>query len=342
MVKRKGLGSGIAQIRGIKNDLDKSLENRDIVFDNNKNIQKENNNHDIEIKKLDIHEICPASYSLRQDIDIEYLERLSSSIKEFGLVQPVVVSPVVNKDSSYKFQLIAGEMRWRACLKLNIKHIPAVIKKSKNQFNEIFESLIENIHRLDLNPIEEALAYKHIIDSTGCTMSMLAKYIGYSTSYISCSLQLLNLPSEVQNYLKKGFINTGHCKVLNSLDNDKDKIQIAEHIIQKSLSVSQLDAYIKNMKSVNASNEIIESKLNNAESVENSNDIANGDANNSEELELNELKDKENSYTVTNLRGYFKNRLNVILNDKDKGEICIPFATKDEFSAIVARLQDSV
>lgn len=188
MAKKGGLGMGL-----------------DALFDDNSN--------DLQIKQtLRISEIEPNKNQPRRNFDEESLGRLADSIKEHGLLQPIVVRPINDGD----YQIVAGERRWRACRMLGMTEVPVIIKKL-DDFETAQIALIENLQREDLNPIEEAQGYQELMDKYGMTQEAVSKTLGRSRSSIANLLRLLNLPDEVKQMVEKKELSQGHAKALMAL-----------------------------------------------------------------------------------------------------------------------------
>lgn len=195
-------------------------------------------------KLIDINSIRPNNEQPRKYFDEEKIAALSESIKQYGVIQPLVL-----KKQGESFIIVAGERRWRAAKKSGLKEVPAVIMDlSDNQVLEI--SLIENIQRQDLNPIEEALAYKKLITDFNITQEELSGRIGKSRTSITNTMRLLNLDRRVQDYIIDGVISEGHGRTLLAIDNKDTQYLLAQRVIDEKLSVRQLEAIIKKQQQV--------------------------------------------------------------------------------------------
>lgn len=185
--------------------------------------------------------IEPNKEQPRKRFDEEKIEELANSIKQYGIIQPIVVC---KKDDYY--QIIAGERRWRAAKKAGLKEVPVVVKEySEKEIAEI--SLIENIQREDLNPIEEAKSYKQLIDDYKLTQEELAGRVSKSRTEIANKMRLLKLHDDVQKMLIAGVLSAGHARALLALENKKDQLKAANEVIEKSLSVRQTEDLVKKM-----------------------------------------------------------------------------------------------
>ena len=205
---KKGLGRGLSSLLG----------------DSTKKIQT---------NKVAIKDLIRNKFQPRKHFSKENLEELTNSIKEQGVIQPIVVRP--NKSLEGKYEIIAGERRWLASQNAGLHEVPVVIL-NVDDVKSLEYSIVENVQRQDLNPIEEARGYKRLIDDFNYNQDKLSKFIGKSRSYIANSLRLLSLPDEVLLMVEHGNLSAGHARSLIGLNNSSD---IAKKIIQKKLSVRQ-------------------------------------------------------------------------------------------------------
>ncbi|MDC3030583.1 ParB/RepB/Spo0J family partition protein [Candidatus Pelagibacter sp.] len=189
--------------------------------------------------KLSLSDIVPNQFQPRKDFDKENLEDLTNSIKERGVIQPIIVRKS-NLDNS-KYEIIAGERRWLAASKAGLHNIPVVITEA-DDLKSLEFAIVENVQRHDLNPLEEALGYKRLIDEFSYDQEKVSKFIGKSRSYITNSLRLLNLPQEVLKFIEEKKITSGHGKILVGLEN---ALFVATKIIEKKLSVRQAENFVK-------------------------------------------------------------------------------------------------
>ncbi len=185
-----------------------------------------------EIVELPLDKIEPGPFQARQDFDEESLSELAASIKTHGVMQPVVVRPLGDD----RYQLVVGERRWRACRQAGLQNIPAVIRRVDDLASSEM-MLIENVQRKDLNPLEEAQAYKRLIEEFGLTQDEISRRVGKSRPFIANTLRLLQLPPEVQALMAKGFLSAGHGKVLLGLSGPAQQSRLAEEIVRRGLSV---------------------------------------------------------------------------------------------------------
>ena len=192
--------------------------------------------------KLSLSEIVPNRYQPRKNFDEENLKDLTNSIKERGVIQPIIVRKS-NKDNS-KYEIIAGERRWLAARKAGLHDIPVVITDA-DDLKSLEFAIVENVQRHDLNPLEEAQGYKRLIDEFSYDQEKVSKFIGKSRSYITNTLRLLNLPDEVLKLVEEKKISAGHAKILVGLEN---ALFLAKKIIEKKLSVRQTENFVKIFK----------------------------------------------------------------------------------------------
>lgn len=259
-----------------------------------------NNNNSLDsIQKIKINSIVANQEQPRKNFDENKIIQLSQSIKEHGIIQPLIL----NKHED-KYTIVAGERRWRAAKLANLKEVPAIIMELSD--SDVLEiSLIENIQRQDLNPIEEAIAYKKLIDEFGLKQEELANKIGKSRTSITNCIRLLNLDNRVQKYIINGLITEGHGRALLSLENTDLQYEIATKIIKKGLTVRQVEKYIKNI--------------------------------NSSKIESKKPKDKINVY-YKDIQEKLECLLGtkVILNNKkNKGKIEIEYYSQDDLQRII-------
>ena len=189
--------------------------------------------------KLSLSEITPNKFQPRKNFDEESLNDLTNSIRERGVIQPIIV-----RKSDDKYEIIAGERRWLAARKAGLHEIPVVVTDA-DDLKSLEFAIVENVQRHDLNPLEEALGYKRLIDEFSYDQEKVSKFIGKSRSYITNTLRLLNLPSDVLKFVEEKKITAGHAKILVGLDNASF---IASKIIEKKLSVRQTENFVKIFK----------------------------------------------------------------------------------------------
>ena len=193
--------------------------------------------------KISVSSIVRNKYQPRKKFDKESLEELTNSIKERGMIQPIVVRR--SEDQDEKYEIVAGERRWQAAQNAGLHEVPAIIIKADNLKSLEF-AIIENVQRKDLNPIEEAEGYKRLIDDFRYDHEKVAKFIGKSRAHISNCLRLLSLPKEVIELIVEEKISQGHAKILVGLEN---ALLLAKKVISKKLSVRQTENLVRLIKS---------------------------------------------------------------------------------------------
>ena len=198
----------------------------------------------IELKKnqLQISDVVPNKYQPRKIFEEKNMEDLTNSIKERGIIQPIIVRK--SKDHNQKYEIIAGERRWLAAQRAGLHNVPVVITEA-DDLKSLEFAILENIQRQDLNPLEEAKGYKRLIDEFSYDQDKVSKFMGKSRSYITNSLRLLTLPKEVIKLIEEQKLTAGHAKILVGLDN---AIFIANKILDKKFSVRQAENFVKQFK----------------------------------------------------------------------------------------------
>lgn len=280
MIKKTGLGKGLGAL---------IPENEDKV-----------ENAITEIKLTDIE---PNDKQPRKEFDDSALTDLSESIKEHGVVQPIIVRKLGNG-----YQIIAGERRWRASRLAGVKTIPAIVKDCTNL--EVMElALIENLQREDLNSIEEAQAYKSLLEEYEMTQEEIAKKIGKSRPAIANSLRLLQLPTVIKDMIASGKISQGHARALLAIEGEKKQLEIAEKIIEQQLNVRQIEKLAKTEKT---KEKTIEKE-----------DIY--------QIEIKQLEERLKEALGTKV---------TIQHKKDKGKIEIEYYSNDELDRIIELMEN--
>jgi len=183
--------------------------------------------------------IRPNPFQPREDFDTHSLEELTQSIKEKGIIQPILV-----RRRGDQYELIAGERRFRACKSLGHKEIPVIIKEAQDQ-DSLEISLIENIQRQQLNPLEEARAYQYLIDKFHVTQDKIGEVLGKARTTIANILRLLKLPAEIQDELRKNRITFGHARALLEVEDLNQQRKLVQEVISRGLSVRELETLIK-------------------------------------------------------------------------------------------------
>jgi ParB family transcriptional regulator, chromosome partitioning protein len=192
--------------------------------------------------QLSISDLIPNKYQPRKIFDETNLEDLTNSIKERGMIQPIIVRK--SNDDSSKFEIIAGERRWLAAQRAGLHNVPIVITEA-DDLKSLEFAIVENVQRHDLNPLEEAQGYKRLIDEFSYDQEKVSKFIGKSRSHITNSLRLLTLPSDVIKLIETQKLSAGHAKILVGLEN---AYFVANKIVQNKLSVRQAENFVKIFK----------------------------------------------------------------------------------------------
>ena len=220
MAKKTGLGKGL-----------------DALFAST--IEEEKKEEEIQegerIQKLKLIDIEPNRSQARKKFDEESLEELANSIKEYGLLQPIIVTP---KDGYY--EIVAGERRWRACKKAGLTEIPVIVRENDDRKNKEI-SLIENLQREDLNPIEKALGIKSLMDEYGLTQQQVADKLGKARSSIANTVRILNLDERVIQMALDGKLSEGHCKAILAVPNKDKQYAMAKYILESGDSVNEAE-----------------------------------------------------------------------------------------------------
>ena len=201
--------------------------------------------------KISISSIIPNKFQPRKKFDKESLEELANSIRERGVIQPLIVRR--SADDNSKYELIAGERRWQAAQKAGLHEVPIVEVEADNLKSLEF-AIVENVQRSDLNTIEEAMGYKKLIDEFNYDQDKVSKFIGKSRAHVTNCLRLLTLPKEIISLIEEGKISQGHAKVLVGLENS---FFLAKKILQKRLSVRQTENLIRTLKNYKGKNKAI-------------------------------------------------------------------------------------
>lgn len=226
---KKGLGKGL-----------NSLFNEDDIEDVTTELSP---SAEGDIQKIRMTQIEPNKKQPRKHFDTEKIQVLSNSIKEHGLIQPIIITPSDNN----MYKIVAGERRWRAAKKAGLKEIPAVIRKyNEEQVAEI--ALIENLQRENLNPIEEAVGYNLLMEEFNLTQELISQRVGKSRSAVANSLRLLTLDKDIQKLLISGNLTSGHARAILSLEDTDLRTALSKKIIEDNLNVRQAEALAKQLQ----------------------------------------------------------------------------------------------
>ena len=303
MDKKKGLGRGLESLFAM---YDNDNENTEEVKEEKTEVTKpvlNNEKRETGITEVETDKIVPNPNQPRKNFDEEALRELASSVKLHGVIQPLVV----NKTDNGNYMIIAGERRWRACKLAGIEKIPVVIKNyTEKQVREI--SIIENLQREDLNPIEAARAIRQLMDEYHLTQEVVADRIGKSRSNVANMLRLLTLYPDVIKMVEEGNLSSGHAKILASIDDTTQQIKLAKQAAGGKMSVRDLEKAVRNYLNPQkqTSNKVQE-----------------------QSLELKEL--------INEMQRVFATKVSAIGND-NKGRIYIDYYSRDDLD----RLSDIV
>ena len=284
MIKNKGLGKGLSALLGDNND------------SNEKIVEIKNFKTD----KTPIHQLVPNQFQPRKNFEKKQLEELAASIKSRGIIQPIAV----RKISDDKYEIIAGERRWRAAQIASIHEVPTVLLDADDELAAEF-AVLENVQREGLNSLEEANGYQTLIDNFNYTQDKIAEMIGKSRVYIANTLRLKKLPSEIQDMIINGLLTPGHARSLIDVNNN---VELAKEIINKNLSVRQAELLTKK-------------KASSAKKIK----ISDIDPN---------IKDLENSLEQ-------KTGMKVVIDNKknNKGKITFEYRDLDQLNQLVANVK---
>lgn len=218
--------------RGLGRGLEALLPQKEIAMEDK----------DAKITSIAVDRIEPGKHQPRRDFDDVKMAELAQSIKAHGIIQPIVVKPAGNE----RYEIIAGERRWRACRQAGLQEIPAIIK-SLDARTTAEIALVENLQREDLNPLEEAEAYQTLLEDYGLTQEDVAGRVGKSRPVIANALRLLQLPEEIKGMLRENKLSSGHARALLGLKDKKMQVELAKKIVAENLSVRETENIIKKL-----------------------------------------------------------------------------------------------
>lgn len=259
------------------------------------------------INEVPIRLIQPNPNQPRREFDEQALEELADSIREIGLIQPITVRDMA--DGSYV--IIAGERRWRACQMAGMQQIPAYVRTVDDE-NMMEMALVENIQREDLNPLEIALAYQHLLEQYGLTQERLSEKVGKNRSTVTNYLRLLKLPAEIQLALENRELDMGHARALLSLDSPSLQMKVYAEIKRQGLSVRKVEELVK--------------------------ELAEGGTVNADGKKLRAPGTRLSSEYVAlrdGLSALFNTKVQFTCTDKGRGKISIPFANENELERLI-------
>ncbi len=261
------------------------------------------------LNEIDIHQIVPNPNQPRREFDEEAMEELATSIREMGIITPITLRQMPDG----KYQIIAGERRWRASQKAGLKTLPAYIRTVEDE--SVMEmALVENIQREDLNAIEIALAYQHLLETTGMTQAKISDRVGKSRTAVTNYMRLLKLPAQIQMALKDKAIDMGHARALLALDSPTLQIKLFKDIQKNNYSVRKVEEIVQLLKSGH-------DPLSVKQRVTGKSTLS---------KDQEELKKK--------LSDLFQTKVQVSCSPRGKGKISIPFSNEEELEHISALL----
>lgn len=294
---RRALGRGLDDI-GNGRGLDALIDTSEVRTQGSSNLSE-----------IAIDQIAPNPNQPRREFDEEALQELANSIREIGIIQPITLRQMEDG----KYQIIAGERRWRASQLAGMQTIPAYIRTVKDE--TVMEmALVENIQREDLNAIEIALAYEHLMETTGMTQEKISIRVGKSRTAVTNYMRLLKLPAQVQMALKNKEIDMGHARALLSIDSPSAQIKLFKEIQKNGYSVRKVEEMVHLLKE---GNDVATAK----KRVQSGNQLP-------EEYGI--LKER--------LASFFQTKVQMTCSPKGKGKISIPFANEEELERIMNAL----
>ena len=300
------LGRGLDDIgtgRGLDALIDTTAEVKlDALIDTTAEVKTEGSSN---LNEVEISLIDPNPNQPRREFDQEALQELANSIRELGIIQPITLRKVANR-----YQIIAGERRWRASQLAGLQKIPAYIVDVEDQ-GVMEMALVENIQREDLNAIEIALAYQHLAEATGMTQAKISDRVGKSRAAVTNYLRLLKLPAQVQMALKNHEIEMGHARALLAIDSPSQQIKLFREVQQQQLSVRKVEELVQALK--------------NGDDVK----TARGKIASKSQLpeEFNILKDR--------LAQFFQTKVQMTCSPKGKGKITLQFDNEEQLERIM-------
>lgn len=259
------------------------------------------------ISEIPIDQIEPNSNQPRSLFDEDKLRELAESIREIGIIQPITLRQIADN----RFQIIAGERRWRASQIAGLKAIPAYIR-TINDENVMEMALVENIQREDLNPIEIALAYEHLLESTGETQEQVSIRVGKSRANVANYLRLLKLPAQVQMALQKKEIDMGHARALLAIESPSTQLRLFKEIVKNGWSVRKVEQMVQHLKT--------------------GDDIETG----KKKIQAKKQLPEEFGMLRDRLSGFLNTRVQLTCSSKGKGKISIPFDNEEDLERIMS------
>ncbi|MFK7692287.1 ParB/RepB/Spo0J family partition protein [Paenibacillus sp. HJGM_3] len=269
-----------------------------------------NVSEDDKVIEIPLKELRPNPYQPRKTFNEDSINELATSIKEHGVIQPIIVRSVLRG-----YEIIAGERRFRASQQCGLERIPAVVRKFTDQ--QVMEiALIENVQREDLNAIEIANAYQALVEQFSLTQEELSVKVGKSRSHIANFLRLLQLPEEIKQHVSRGTLSMGHARAIAGVKNDKQKKELADEAIKNEWSVRHLEDMIKQLEEVSASAK-------------------------EKPKELNKRKDPYIDQLEESLRNRYRTTVK-IKHSNNKGKIELLYYSKDDLERLLELLEGKI
>lgn len=238
--KNRGLGKGLEELFGGA-EISATPVNNTANTANESDVPEYNTVNLNSILYLNINDIKPNVNQPRKRFDDEKIDELAVSIETYGVIQPILI-----RKSDIGYEIVAGERRWRAARKANLKQVPCIIKELTEEENMVV-SIIENMQREDLNPIEEAEALQQMIERFGLSQEQVSKSVGKSRPYITNALRLLKLPEHIRQYVVEGKLTNGHARAMLGIQNDELQHAIADKTVDEQLSVREVEALVNSI-----------------------------------------------------------------------------------------------
>ena len=303
--QNRGLGKGLPALLGGNVNVD-SLRTP-VGYVNKEVVGSRTPQGAADILRIPVDMIEPNPFQPRMSFDQEALQELVSSVKTFGLIQPITV----RKISSDRYQIISGERRYKACRLAGMDMVPAYIRDASDQ-GMLEMAIVENIQRENLDPIEVAMSYQRLIEECSLTQEQMADRIGKKRASVTNFLRLLKLPAKIQHDLKVGLLSVGHAKVLLGIDDVSVQEQLCDLVLKNGLSVRQLEAKVKEILSPKPKKPVQEKEL------------------------------PEQYYRVLEYLGrYFEKDISIKRSESGKGSMTIHFDSDEEISRFLKLLEDS-
>lgn len=224
--------------RGLGRGLDALFADQQPIMERTKTEEESSGTDPNSIRYLDINNIKPNQNQPRTDFDKEKITELAESIKEHGIIQPLVV-----RQMGDVYELVAGERRWRAAREAGLETVPSIVREFTDEENALI-AIIENMQREDLNPIEEAMGLSRMIETYGLTQEEVSRSVSKSRPYISNALRLLKLPEEIQGHVRSGNLSSGHARALVAVSDEKLQMEICRKAIKEGLSVRDVERLV--------------------------------------------------------------------------------------------------